>query len=95
MTEEIYEMNDDTWNMIYRRASLPDSQKPYDKTSHERHIECDTVSHDKDISCWTCIHCELIEDSDGRDIEYCHHDDVRSSKELPVKDCPLWSHNNG
>lgn len=95
MTEETYELNDDTWNMIYRRASLPDSPKPCDKTSHGCHIECDTVSHDEDRSCWTCMHYGFDQDIYESTVMYCFHPDIDSAVQLPLTDCKSWENCNG
>jgi len=64
-------------------------QNSCDKVSHGRHIEYDKLSH---RSCWNCLHCEMSEEDFGM---FCHHDDIRSNKELPISECSLWEANNG
>lgn len=68
------------------------SHKPCDKVSHDCHIEYDNVSHG---SCFDCVHCEQGQELDGSESLFCHHDDVKDGKELPVSDCPLWEKDNG
>lgn len=88
-------LDDELFSNLKKFAESLPSHTQYDKVSHERHIERDTVSHDDDRSCWTCIHCEYIENDDGSDCYFCHHDDVRNRIDLPVKDCPLRSPKHG
>lgn len=87
----IYESDHDL-NVVIKTEPVISCQNPCDKVSHGCHIEYDKVSHG---SCFDCVHCEQGQELDGSESLFCHHDDVKDGKELPVSDCPLWEKDNG
>ena len=68
-------------------------QEPCDMVSHPCHIEYDNVSHDR--SCWTCKHFEYEDRDYSSPTMFCHHDDMRTSLQLPLRDCKLYGETNG